>query len=148
MPLSGEYEPSTTQWVREQVDKYESSGGTDGNDMRGMPVVILTMRGRSSGKLRKVPLMRVEHDGVYAAVASIGGAPKNPTWYENLLADPHIELQDGAVKRDMIVREVTGDEKSLWWERSVAAFPNYAEYQEKTDRIIPVFVAEPIATDG
>jgi len=148
MPLDGEYEPSTTQWVRDQVDKYESSGGTDGNDMRGMPVVILTMRGRSSGKLRKVPLMRVEHDGVYAAVASIGGAPKNPTWYQNLLANPHIELQDGAVKQDMIVREVTGDEKSLWWERSVAAFPNYAEYQEKTDRIIPVFVAEPIATDG
>jgi len=148
MPLDGEYEPSTTQWVRDQVDKYESSGGTDGNDMRGMPVVILTMRGRSSGKLRKVPLMRVEHDGVYAAVASIGGAPKNPTWYQNLLADPHIELQDGAVKQDMIVREVTGDEKSLWWERSVAAFPNYAEYQEKTDRIIPIFVAEPIATDG
>ncbi|MEO6122842.1 MAG: nitroreductase family deazaflavin-dependent oxidoreductase [Ilumatobacteraceae bacterium] len=144
MPLHGKYEPSTTQWVRDQVDIYESSGGLEGTDMRGMPVVILTMRGRSSGKLRKVPLMRVEHGGVYAAVASIGGAPQNPTWYENLLADPHIELQDGPVKQDMVVREITGDEKAQWWERCVAAFPNYTEYQAKTDRVIPVFLAEPM----
>lgn len=148
MPLHGEYEPSTTKWVRDQVDTYESSGGTDGTDMRGMPVVILTMRGRSSGKLRKVPLMRVEHDGVYAAVASIGGAPKNPTWYENLLADPHIELQDGPIKQDMVVREITGDEKAQWWERCVAAFPDYADYQAKTDRIIPVLLAEPLPADS
>ena len=144
MPLSGEYEPSTTQWVRDQVELYESSGGTQGTDMRGMPVVILTMRGASSGKLRKVPLMRVEHDGVYAAVASMGGAPTNPVWYNNLLADPDIELQDGTIKQDMRVREITGDEKAEWWQRCVAPVPNYAEYPAKTDREIPVLLAEPI----
>ena len=144
MPLSGEDEPSTQQWVRDQVELYESSGGTQGTELRGMPVVILTMRGQSSGKLRKVPLMRVEHDGVYAAVASVGGAPKHPAWYKNLLADPHIELQDGPVKQDMVVREITGDEKAQWWERCVAAFPNYAEYQAKTEREIPVLLAEPM----
>ncbi len=142
MPLNGEYEPSTTQWVRDQVELYESSGGTKGTEMRGMPVVILTMRGRKSGKLRKVPLMRVEHDGVYAAVASVGGRPKHPVWYFNLLADPHIELQDGAVKQDMIVREISGQEKVLWWERCVAAFPDYADYQGRTEREIPVLVVE------
>jgi deazaflavin-dependent oxidoreductase (nitroreductase family) len=144
MPLSGEYEPSTAQWVRDQVELYESSGGTEGTELRGMPVVILTMRGQASGKLRKVPLMRVEHDGVYAAVASVGGAPKHPAWYRNLLADPHIELQDGPVKQDMVVREITGDEKAVWWERCVAAFPNYADYQAKTEREIPVLLAEPM----
>ncbi|MEO7397971.1 MAG: nitroreductase family deazaflavin-dependent oxidoreductase [Ilumatobacteraceae bacterium] len=143
MPLNGEYEPSTTQWVRDQVELYESSGGTQGTDMRGMPVVILTMRGQRSGKLRKVPLMRVEHDGTYAAVASVGGAAHHPLWYHNLLADPHIELQDGEAKHDMIVRELNGDEKAQWWVRCVAAFPNYAEYQAKTDREIPVLLAEP-----
>ncbi len=145
MPLDGEYEPSPTQWVREQVELYESSGGTKGTTLRdtGLPVIVLTTRGARSGKLRKTPLMRVEHEGRYAAVASLGGAPKHPVWYFNVLADPHVELQDGPVKRDMTAREVTGAEKAQWWERAVAAFPSYADYQEKTDREIPVFVLEP-----
>lgn len=144
-PLSGEYEPSPSKWVREQVERYESSGGTEGTTLldTGMPVVIVTTRGTKSGKLRKVPLMRVEHDGCYAAVASMGGAPKHPVWYFNVLADPHVEVQDGTRRWDMIARQVTGDEKKLWWDRAVAAFPNYAEYQKKTEREIPVFVLEP-----
>ncbi len=146
MPLDGEYEPNTMAWVRDQVALYEGSGGTEGTDMRGMPVVILTMRGASSGKLRKIPLMRVEHDAAYAAVASLGGAPANPAWYRNLVADPHVELQDGPTRQDMVAREVTGEEKAIWWERSVAAFPDYADYQAKTERVIPVFVVEPAAT--
>jgi len=144
MPLNGEYEPSPSQWVRDQVELYESSNGSEGTEMMGMPVVLLTMRGQSSGKLRKVPLMRVEHDGVYAAVASVGGGPKHPVWYHNLTADPHIELQDRGTRQDMIVREINGDEKAQWWERCVAAFPNYADYQAKTDREIPVLLAEPV----
>ena len=145
MPLSGEYEPSTLDWVREQVETYESSGGTQGTTLRdtGLPVVIMTMRGVKSGKLRKVPIMRVEHEGSYAAVASQGGAPVHPGWYANLLADPHIELQDGPVKRDMVAREVTGDEKRVWWDRAVEAFPPYADYQKRTDRQIPLLVLEP-----
>lgn len=143
MTLSGKYAPSPSQWVREQVDEYESSGGTSGTTMRGMPVVIVTSKGAKSGKLRKTPLMRVEHDGCYAAVASLGGAPKNPVWYYNIVADPHVELQDGTVKQDMVAREVTGDEKAQWWDRAVAAFPDYADYQRKTEREIPVFVLEP-----
>jgi deazaflavin-dependent oxidoreductase (nitroreductase family) len=143
MPLNGEYEPSTAQWVRDQVEEYEGSGGTAGTTMRGMPVIILTTLGAKSGKLRKTPLMRVEHDGAYAAVASLGGAPKNPVWYYNVLADPHVELQDGPVKQDMVAREVTGDEKAAWWERCVAAYPDYADYQRNTEREIPVFVCEP-----
>jgi len=146
MTLSGQYAPSPSQWVREQVDEYESSGGTSGTTMRGMPVVIVTSRGVKSGKLRKTPLMRVEHDGCYAAVASLGGAPKNPVWYYNIVADPHVELQDGTVKQEMTAREVTGDEKAQWWERAVAAFPDYADYQRKTEREIPVFVLEPADT--
>ena len=142
MPIQGEYEASPASWVRDQVDLYESSGGTEGTTMRGRPVVILTTRGNQSGKVRKAPLMRVEHDGKYAVVASLGGAPKNPVWYYNVLADPHVELQDGPVKRDMVAREVTGDEKAQWWERAVAAFPDYAGYQAKTDREIPLFVLE------
>jgi len=142
MPLTGEYEPSTQQWVRDQVDAYESSGGTQGTTMRGMPVVLLTMVGARSGKLRKVPLMRVEHEGAYAAVASMGGAPRNPTWYVNLVQQPGLELQDGPAKWDMTAREVTGDERAAWWSRAVAAFPDYADYQRKTDRQIPVFVLE------
>ncbi|MEU0392218.1 nitroreductase family deazaflavin-dependent oxidoreductase [Streptomyces sp. NPDC006208] len=142
MPLKGEYEPSTEQWVRDQVELYESSGGTEGTTMRGMPVIVLTTRGAKSGKIRKTPLMRVEHDGRYAVVASLGGAPKHPVWYHNVVADPHVELQDGPVRQDMTAREVSGDEKALWWERAVAAFPDYAAYQEKTDREIPVFVLE------
>ncbi|MFF4182413.1 nitroreductase family deazaflavin-dependent oxidoreductase [Streptomyces sp. NPDC001691] len=144
MPLDGEYEPSPTQWVREQVELIERSGGTEGMTMRGMPVILLTTRGAKSGKLRKSPLMRVEHEGRYAAVASLGGAPKNPVWYYNVVADPRVELQDGTVRRDMVAREVTGEEKAQWWERAVEAFPDYAEYQEKTDREIPVFVLDAV----
>ncbi|WP_327420733.1 nitroreductase family deazaflavin-dependent oxidoreductase [Streptomyces sp. NBC_01527] len=145
MPLKGEYEPSPEQWVRDQVELFESSGGTDGTTMRGMPVIILTTRGAKSGKIRKTPLMRVEHDGAYAVVASLGGAPRHPVWYRNITADPRVELQDGPVRQDMNAREVTGDEKRMWWERAVEAFPDYADYQEKTDRQIPVLVLEPAA---
>jgi|SRR5689334_531974 deazaflavin-dependent oxidoreductase (nitroreductase family) len=142
MPIDGEYEASPAKWVRDQVELYESSGGTQGTTLRGLPVVVLTTRGNKSGKVRKSPLMRVEHEGKYAAVASLGGAPKNPVWYYNVLADPHVELQDGTVKREMVAREVTGDEKAQWWQRAVAAYPDYADYQAKTERQIPVFVLE------
>ncbi len=143
MPLNGEYEPSPSQWVRDQVEEYEGSGGTTGTTMRDMPVIIVTTRGAKSGKLRKVPLMRVEHNGEYAAVASKGGAPKNPVWYLNLVADPRVEVRDGTVVRAMTAREVTGAEKAIWWQRCVAAFPDYADYQAKTERPIPVFVLTP-----
>ncbi|WP_329179689.1 nitroreductase family deazaflavin-dependent oxidoreductase [Streptomyces decoyicus] len=146
MPLQGEYEPSPEQWVRDQVALYESSGGEEGTTMRGLPVVVLTTRGAKSGKIRKSPLMRVEHDGTYAVVASMGGAPRHPVWYHNVVADPRVELQDGPVRQDMTAREVTGEEKSLWWGRAVEAYPDYDDYQEKTDRRIPVFVLEPAAT--
>jgi deazaflavin-dependent oxidoreductase (nitroreductase family) len=147
MPLEGEYEPSPAQWVRDQVELYESSGGTKGTTLMdtGLPVILLTTVGAKSGKLRKTPLMRVEHDGVYAVVASQGGAPTHPVWYFNIQANPHVELQDGPRKWDLTAREVTGDEKAVWWERAVAAYPPYAEYQTKTDRQIPVFVLEPAA---
>jgi deazaflavin-dependent oxidoreductase (nitroreductase family) len=146
MPLEGEYEPSTIDWVREQVERYEASGGTEATTLRGtgLPVVVVTSRGAKSGKLRKNPLMRVEYDGRYAAVASMGGQPTHPVWYYNLLADPHVEVQDGPVKRDMVAREVTGDEKALWWARAVAALPPYADYQQRTEREIPLFVLEPM----
>ncbi|WP_406193628.1 MULTISPECIES: nitroreductase family deazaflavin-dependent oxidoreductase [unclassified Streptomyces] len=149
MPLDGEYEPSPTKWVRDQVELYENSGGTEGTTLMntGLPVILLTTRGARSGKIRKTPLMRVEHDGRYAAVASLGGAPKHPVWYHNVKGDPHVELQDGAVKRDMKAREITGAEKDEWWERAVEAYPPYAEYQQKTDRVIPVFVLEPFDQD-
>ncbi|WP_338891678.1 nitroreductase family deazaflavin-dependent oxidoreductase [Rhodococcus sovatensis] len=140
MPLTGEYEPSTSDWAREQAELLEGSGGTEGTSLNGMPVVLLTTKGNKSGKLRKTPLMRVEHDGEYAVVASLGGAPKHPVWYFNIKAESHVELQDGTEKADYIAREVTGDEKALWWERAVEAYPDYAEYQKKTDREIPVFV--------
>ena len=142
MPLTGEYEPSPSTWAADQVATYESSGGTEGTTLNGMPVVILTSRGAKTGKLRKTPLMRVEHDGVYAVVASLGGAPKNPVWYYNVVADPHVELRDGTEVYDMVAREVHGEEKAQWWERAVAAFPDYADYQTRTDREIPVFVLE------
>jgi deazaflavin-dependent oxidoreductase (nitroreductase family) len=142
MAISGEYEPSPQQWVRDQVELYEGSGGTEGTTLRGLPVVILTHRGVRSGKLRKTPLMRVEHDGVYAVVASLGGAPQNPVWYQNLLADPHVELQDGPVVQEYVAREVHGPERELWWERAVAAYPDYADYQRRTERTIPVLVLE------
>ena len=142
MPMSGEYAKSPTKWVQGHVDRIEASGGTAGMTLRGMSVIVLTVRGKKSGKLRKVPLMRVEHDGVYAAVASIGGAPDNPIWYYNILADPNIEIQDGTDRRDVVAREVHGEEKALWWERAVAAYPDYANYQKRTAREIPVFVLE------
>lgn len=146
MPLAGEYEPSPEQWVREQVEQYESSGGTEGTTMRGMPVVVLTTKGAKSGKIRKSPLMRVEHEGTYAVVASLGGAPQHPVWYHNVVADPRVELQDGPLRQDMIAREATGEEKAMWWARAVEAFPDYDDYQKKTDREIPVFVLEPAPT--
>ncbi|MEV7673886.1 nitroreductase family deazaflavin-dependent oxidoreductase [Streptomyces sp. NPDC088752] len=142
MPLEGEYEPSPEAWVRDQVELYESSGGTKGTTMRGMPVVLVTNRGAKSGKLRKTPLMRVEHDGAYALVASNGGAVKHPVWYHNLVASPEVELRDGTEVWDMRARVVTGEERREWWERAIAAFPDYADYQRKTDREIPVFVVE------
>jgi deazaflavin-dependent oxidoreductase (nitroreductase family) len=145
MPLQGEYEPSTAAWVRNQVEEYESSGGTKGTTLRdtGLPVVIVTNIGATSGKLRKTPVMRVEHDGTYAMVASKGGSPAHPLWYYNVRAHPHVEVQDGPHKQDMVAREISGDERAAWWERAVAAYPPYAEYQRKTTRQIPVFVLEP-----
>src|SRR5829696_4746720 len=127
MPLEGEYEPGALDWSREQADLYESSGGTEGLTLRGKPIIVLTTRGNKTGKLRKTPLMRVEHDGRYAVVASLGGAPKHPVWYHNVVADPQVELQDGPVKQAMVAREVTGEEKALWWDRAVTAWPDYAE---------------------
>ena len=146
MPLEGEYEPSPTDWARKQAELYESSGGTDGTSLQGMPVVVLTTVGNKTGKLRKTPLMRVEHDGRYAVVASLGGAPRHPVWYHNVVAEPHVELQDGPVRQDMTAREVFGAEKDEWWARAVDAWPAYAEYQEKTERVIPLFVLEPMDT--
>jgi F420H(2)-dependent quinone reductase len=143
MALTGELELSPTGWVRDQTEKIFKTGTTDTVDIKGRPVVLVTMRGVKSGKLRKVPLMRVEHEGVYAIVASRGGAPKNPVWYANVKAEPHVELQDGTVNKDYTAREVTGEEKALWWERAVATYADYADYQRKTDREIPVFVLEP-----
>ncbi|MFP7759950.1 nitroreductase family deazaflavin-dependent oxidoreductase [Marisediminicola sp. LYQ134] len=145
MPLTGEYEPSTSDWAREQAELYEATGGAEGGTMRGMPVIILTTVGAKSGKLRKTALMRVEHEGRYAAVASLGGAPRHPVWYFNIVAQPHVELQDGAVKRDYTATEVTGEEKTEWWARAVAAYPDYADYQAKTEREIPLFVLTPMA---
>lgn len=144
MPLHGEYEPSTLDWARENAELYMASGGTQGTDLRGMPVILLTTIGAKTGKLRKTPLMRVEHNGEYAIVASLGGAPKNPVWYYNVTKNPHVELQDGTATGEYQAREVTGDEKAIWWERAVAAYPDYADYQAKTDREIPVFVLTPI----
>jgi F420H(2)-dependent quinone reductase len=144
MPLEGEYEPSPWDWVRNQVSQYEASGGQRANTLldTGLPVIILTTRGNKSGKLRKTPLMRVEHEGEYAIVASLGGSPKHPVWYWNLKADPTaVTIQDGAEPFDAEVREVRGDERSVWWERAVAAYPPYDEYQQRTERQIPVFVA-------
>ena len=144
MPLTGEYEPSPWDWAREQAEKYERSGGTEATDMKGKPIIVLTTVGAKTGKLRKTPLMRVEHDGEYAIVASLGGAPKHPVWYHNVVKNPRVELQDGAVTREYDAREVFGDEKAVWWERAVQAWPDYAEYQKKTDRQIPVFVLTPV----
>lgn len=147
MPLTGEIEAGTVDWARLQVEEYESSNGTTGTTMRGMPVIVLTSVGARTGKLRKTALMRVENEGEYAVVASLGGAPKHPVWYFNLLKHPHVELQDGPVKRDYLAREVTGAEKDAWWERAVTAFPDYADYQVKTERQIPVLVLVPIVEE-
>lgn len=144
MPLTGEYEPSPSDWARQQAETFEASNGAEANTLMGMPIVLVTSVGAKSGKLRKTPLMRVEHEGEYAAVASKGGAPEHPVWYWNLKKNPHVELQDGPVRRDYMAREVEGDERAIWWERSVAAYPPYAEYQTKTDRQIPVFVLTPM----
>jgi deazaflavin-dependent oxidoreductase (nitroreductase family) len=146
MPLDGAYEPSPSSWARKQAERYEATDGREGADLRGRPVIVLTSVGAKTGKLRKTPLMRVEHDGVYAVVASLGGAPKHPVWYYNLKKDPHVELQDRNVKRDYTAREVEGEEKRVWWTRAVETWPDYATYQTKTDRQIPVFVLEPISS--
>ena len=144
MPLTGDYEPSTSDWARENAELYMASGGTEGTELKGKPVVLLTTIGAKSGKLRKTPLMRVEHDGKYAVVASLGGAPKHPVWYHNISAHPRVELQDGTETGEYEAREVFGEEKATWWERAVAVWPDYADYQRKTDREIPVFVLTPI----
>ena len=146
MPLNGEYAPSPSSWVRDQVELFENSGGTEGTTLldTGLPVIIVTNLGARTGKVRKTPLMRVEHDGRYAAVASMGGAPKNPVWYYNLKANPRVELQDGPKRFDMVARELTGSERAEWWQRAVAAYPPYAEYQTNTSRQIPVFLLEPV----
>lgn len=146
MALTGEYEPSSWQWVRDQVAEYEASGGTRANTLRdtGDPIVVITSVGAASGKLRKNPVMRVEKDGKYVAVASKGGAPEHPTWYHNFVAHPEVELQDGAEKRSYSARVLSGEERAQWWEYAVATWPTYGEYQLKTDREIPVFLLEPI----
>ena len=146
MPLDGEYAPSPTEWVRNQVEEYESSNGERGTTLRdtGMPVIIVTSKGNRSGKLRKTPLMRVEHDGDYALIASQGGAPTHPVWYYNLVAAPDaVTIQDGPEPFDVVVHEADGVERAEWWDRAVAAFPPYASYQERTERAIPVLVATP-----
>ena len=148
MPLSGEYAPSPLDWSREQADKYAESGGQEAADMKGKPIILLTTVGAKTGKLRKTPLMRVEHNGEYAVVASLGGAPTNPVWYYNIATNPRVELQDGAVTRDYEAREVFGEQKATWWERAVEAWPDYADYQKKTDRQIPVFVLTPVKSAG
>jgi len=144
MTVQGDYVPSSAQWVREQVEAYERSGGQQANTLRdtGLPVIIVTMRGNKSGKVRKIALMRVEHNGEYALVASKGGAPEHPVWYYNLEAKPdEVTIQDGSEPFEVRVRQVTGEERAAWWERAVAAYPPYAEYQQRTERQIPVFVA-------
>ena len=144
MPLTGDYEPSTSDWARENAELYMSSGGTEGTELDGKPVVLLTTIGAKTGKLRKTPLMRVEHEGEYAAVASLGGAPKNPVWFYNVKKNSRVELQDGPLIGDFEAREVFGEEKALWWQRALEVWPDYANYQRKTEREIPVFVLTPI----
>ena len=144
MPLIGEYEPSTSEWARKQAEAYEASDGAEANTLRGKPIIVLTSVGAKSGKLRKNALMRVEHEGDYAVVASKGGDDRHPTWYWNLTAQPHVELQDGAVKLDYRARELEGAERETWWKRAVEVWPDYDDYTKKTDRLIPVFVLEPL----
>jgi deazaflavin-dependent oxidoreductase (nitroreductase family) len=145
MPLEGEYEPSPQQWVRDQVELYERTGGREGGTLRdtGLPVVVFSTRGAKSGKVRKQPLMKVEHDGAYLMVGSQGGAPTDPAWVANVRKAPdQVTVQDGPEPWDGVARELSGDERDEWWERAVAAFPNYADYQKKTDRQIPIFLVE------
>jgi F420H(2)-dependent quinone reductase len=143
MAIDGEYVPSPSEWVRKQVEKYEGSGGTDGTTLQGQPVVVVTNKGAKTGAVRKTPLMRVEHEGAYAAVGSKGGAEENPVWVYNLRKNPQVVVQDGAKVVELTAREVAGEERAAWWERALAAWPAYADYQKKTDRLIPVFVLEP-----
>jgi deazaflavin-dependent oxidoreductase (nitroreductase family) len=145
MPLTGEYEPSTSDWARENAETYMKSGGTDGTELKGKRVILLTTVGAKTGKIRKTPLMRVENNGEYAVVASLGGAPKHPVWYWNIKKNPRVELQDGEVTKDYEAREVVGEDKAVWWERAVEAWPDYADYQKKTERQIPVFVLTPVS---
>ncbi len=145
MTLQGEYVPGSSGWAADQVAAYEASGGREANTLKGIPIVVITSVGSTSGKLRKNPVMRVEHDGEYAAVASKGGAPEHPAWFHNIVAHPLVDLQDGPAPASYASRIVTGDERARWWERAVAVYPPYAEYQEKTDREIPVFVLSPVA---
>jgi deazaflavin-dependent oxidoreductase (nitroreductase family) len=148
MPLTGEYAPSSSKWAREQAERFEATGGAEANTLRGVPIIVLTSVGAKSGQLRKTALMRVEHEGAYAVVASKGGAPEHPVWYHNLVQHPHVELQDGPDKRDYDARVLEGDERAAWWDRAVAVWPDYAGYQTRTDRQIPVFVLEPRTGDG
>ncbi len=143
MPLRGEYEPSASETTRNQVELYETSGGTKGTTVEGSPAVIVTCRGARSGNLRKFVVMRVEHDGTYAIVASLGGRPKNPVWYQNILAHPEVELQDGPARQDMTAREAKGNERATWWDRAVTAWPAYSDYQASTERTIPLLILEP-----
>jgi F420H(2)-dependent quinone reductase len=149
MPIEGEYVPSTWDWVSEQIERYEASGGQEANTLRdtGIPIIVVTMRGRSSGKVRKIALMRVEHDGEYLLVASKGGRPEHPGWYHNLLADPNVMIQDGPEPWDAVVREIDGDERAIWWERGVAVFPTYEDYRKNSEehRVIPLLVASPVS---
>jgi deazaflavin-dependent oxidoreductase (nitroreductase family) len=144
LPLKGTYAPSTAGWARKQAERYEATDGAEAGMLRGRPVIVLTSVGARTGQLRKTALMRVEHDGQYAVVASVGGAPRHPVWYHNLKAEPHVELQDGPMKRDYIAREVSGAEKAVWWARAVETWPDYDRYQARTTREIPVFVLEPM----
>ncbi len=144
MPLTGEYAPSTSDWARKQAELYESTNGEKGNTIVGLPIILLFTLGAKSGKIRKTPLMRVEHEGEYLAVASLGGAPNNPAWYHNVVDAPLVELQDGAVRKDYTPRELEGEERALWWDRAVEAYPPYADYQVKTDRLIPIFLLSPV----
>lgn len=144
MPLTGEYAPSTSAWAREQAELYERTNGAEGNDMRGRPIIVLTTLGAKTGMLRKTALMRVEHDGRYCVVASKGGAPDNPVWHHNLRAHPLCELQDMAEKRDYRARLLEGEERATWWQRALEVWPDYAAYQQKTERLIPLWVLEPV----
>ncbi len=140
MPLEGEYEPSTSDWARKQAETFEATNGQEANLLRGRPIIVMTSVGAKSGKLRKTALMRVEHDGEYAVVASRGGQPTHPVWYWNLKKHPHVELQDGAEKHDYLARELEGEEREIWWRRANETWPAYDSYQAKTDRLIPVFL--------